>query len=516
VEEKAHWLRSARERYRRLIMTVLLCCVLLLVGGFIAASRGELFRAPMVLGPPGGQHLVAGYVGPLVTKPSFVLSWQEPDGTWSAAEEIPGRYESACLYRGLLYVFFDDRSYSSYRRAEHVERELFPFDWTPASVVVLGEEMVAFGGVGEKAVSVASLRSGHWVEGPRLTVGDRAVGSLQAVALADRVAACWQEEGEGSGAPGRGLFFATFDGQRWGEVRVVTLGPVRGCSLGKELGGGLVLVSLEPDPRDGRGEKLWERVGDGETWRGPVAVNLPRAFLVGRVLDFNLAEGVSGPQLVVSRAGGIEAYERHGADWGRGAVLLRRGWPGGLDVGAWFAVSLGALALLGVATTLLFLRLGRVSEGAVHSEIGYASLAERGVAVAFDTLLIFVGVLLLSDIYDPSEAALATALSQVAYATILEAYWGQTLGKRLVGIVVVTPALAAIGFRRSFVRNTLRLVDSIPVYLIGVVSIVLSPQRQRLGDRLAGTIVLRESTLLVPRAATLAAKADAGGAEEGE
>jgi uncharacterized RDD family membrane protein YckC len=79
---------------------------------------------------------------------------------------------------------------------------------------------------------------------------------------------------------------------------------------------------------------------------------------------------------------------------------------------------------------------------------------------------------------------------------------------------VVTPALAAIGFRRSFVRNTLRLVDSIPVYLIGVVSIVLSPQRQRLGDRLAGTIVLRESTLLVPRAATLSAKADAGEAEE--
>jgi uncharacterized RDD family membrane protein YckC len=148
----------------------------------------------------------------------------------------------------------------------------------------------------------------------------------------------------------------------------------------------------------------------------------------------------------------------------------------------------------------------------VHSEIGYASLVERGVAVTFDTLLIFVGVLLLSDIYDPSQAAVATALSQVVYATILEAYWGQTVGKRLVGIVVVTPGLEPIGLRRSFVRNTLRLVDSIPVYLylVGVVSIMLSPQRQRLGDRLAGTMVLRESTLLVPRAATVAAKTDPG------
>jgi len=127
-----------------------------------------------------------------------------------------------------------------------------------------------------------------------------------------------------------------------------------------------------------------------------------------------------------------------------------------------------------------------------------------------------VVVLLLGDTYDPRDAAFATAISQVAYATILEAYWGQTVGKRLVGIVVVTPNLEAIGLRRSFVRNTFRLVDGFPAYLIGVVSVVLSPQRQRLGDRLAGTVVLRESTLLVPRAATLEAKADGGDAEGGQ
>jgi uncharacterized RDD family membrane protein YckC len=515
VEEREHWLRSARRRYRRLLTTVVLCCVLLLLAGFVAVSRGELFRAPMLLGPPGGQQLVAGYVGPLVTEPSFLLSWQEADASWAPAVEIPGRYESACLYRGLLYVFFDDRSYSSYRRGEHVERELFTCEWTPASVVVLGEEMVAFGGVGEKGISAASLRGGQWVEGPGLKVGDHPVGNLQAVALADKVAVCWQEEGEETGGPERGIFLDTFDGQHWGEVRVATLGPVRGCALGKEPGGGVTIVSLEPEARGG-GEKLWERVGHGETWRGPQPVNLPHAFLGGRVLDFSLAEGVGGPQLVVSRAGGIEAYERQGTNWERVALLLQRGWPGGLSVRAWFLLSLAALALLGVATVLLFVRLGSMSEGAVHSEIGYASLVERGVAVVFDMLLIGVGVLLLSDIYDPKEAGLATALSQVVYATVLEAYWGQTVGKRLVGIVVATPSLEAIGLRRSFVRNTLRLVDSFPAYLIGVVSVLFSPQRQRVGDRLAGTVVLRESTLLVPRAATLAAKSDGSEPEEAE
>lgn len=548
MEERAHWLRSARRRYRRLVSTVLLSCVLLLLGGFIAASRGELFRAPLVLGPPGSQQLVAGYVSPLVTEPSFVLSWQGPDRTWAPEVEIPGRYEAACLFRGLLYVFFDDRSYSSYRRGEHVERELLPFEWTPASVVAVGEEMVAFGGVGEQAISVASLRAGQWVDGPRLQVGARPggatspsvlpppsedhqearpvvgkgpgpatrVGNLQAVALAGEAVVCWQEAAEEGQGTGRGLFLSTFDGQRWGAVRVVTLSAVRDFALGEGADGEVVLVSLEPDPHGGGGEGLWERVGKGESWRGPQPVNLPHAFLTGRILDFSLAEGAEGPELIVSRAGGVEAYPQQGANWGQVAVLLRRGWPGGLGVGAWLALSLGALALLGVATTLLFLRVGARAEGALHSEIGYASLVERGVAVVFDTLLIFVVVLLLGDTYEPRDAALATLLTQVAYATVLEAYWGQTVGKRLVGIVVVTPNLEAIGLRRSFVRNTLRLVDGVPAYLIGVVSVVLSPQRQRLGDRLAGTIVLRESTLLVPRAATLEAKADGGDAEQGQ
>ncbi len=88
-----------------------------------------------------------------------------------------------------------------------------------------------------------------------------------------------------------------------------------------------------------------------------------------------------------------------------------------------------------------------------------------------------------------------------------------SLGKRLVGIVVVTPGLEVIGPSRSLLRNLVRLVDSFPVYLIGFISIGLSGRRQRVGDRLAGAVVLRESALMVPRVGTVPGVSPAGDAE---
>ncbi len=70
-------------------------------------------------------------------------------------------------------------------------------------------------------------------------------------------------------------------------------------------------------------------------------------------------------------------------------------------------------------------------------------------------------------------------------------------GHRLVGIRVVRSADGAgraasrpPGIGRSLVRNALRLVDGLPLNLTGVVLILRSPERARLGDRLARTRVV--------------------------
>lgn len=70
---------------------------------------------------------------------------------------------------------------------------------------------------------------------------------------------------------------------------------------------------------------------------------------------------------------------------------------------------------------------------------------------------------------------------------------GRTPGKRLNGLRVVLVSGAPIGFLASAVRNVLRLVDLLPfAYLVGIASILVTDKNQRVGDVVAGTLVVRE------------------------
>jgi uncharacterized RDD family membrane protein YckC len=69
---------------------------------------------------------------------------------------------------------------------------------------------------------------------------------------------------------------------------------------------------------------------------------------------------------------------------------------------------------------------------------------------------------------------------------------GRSPGKAAVGLRVVRRNGFPIDLRSSLVRNVMRMVDILPAYyLVGLISIVLSPGSERLGDHVAGTIVLR-------------------------
>lgn len=81
------------------------------------------------------------------------------------------------------------------------------------------------------------------------------------------------------------------------------------------------------------------------------------------------------------------------------------------------------------------------------------------------------------------------------YFIFFEASWnGQTPGKRLIGIRVVRDGGYPLDFMGSLLRNTVRVIESIPpfLYLPSAVSCVLSSQNKRLGDYAAGTIVVRD------------------------
>nr|WP_074600045.1 RDD family protein [Sediminibacillus halophilus] len=73
-------------------------------------------------------------------------------------------------------------------------------------------------------------------------------------------------------------------------------------------------------------------------------------------------------------------------------------------------------------------------------------------------------------------------------------FGGKTIGKRLMGIRVVQDNGHSITWLSSLIRNLMRIVDMLPAsYLLGMLLVFFHPQHKRLGDIVAGTIVVHES-----------------------
>ncbi|MDQ0231149.1 RDD family protein [Metabacillus malikii] len=81
-----------------------------------------------------------------------------------------------------------------------------------------------------------------------------------------------------------------------------------------------------------------------------------------------------------------------------------------------------------------------------------------------------------------------------AYYVVLEYFsGGKTVGKRIVGIRVIQDNGHSITLLSSFIRNLLRIIDSLPAYyLLGMFMVFFHSKNKRLGDLVAGTIVVHE------------------------
>jgi uncharacterized RDD family membrane protein YckC len=80
------------------------------------------------------------------------------------------------------------------------------------------------------------------------------------------------------------------------------------------------------------------------------------------------------------------------------------------------------------------------------------------------------------------------------YFSLFEAFWnGQTPGKRLLKIRVIKDSGRQITLFEALARNLIRIVDALPsFYLIGVITMLCNREQKRLGDLVAGTIVVHE------------------------
>jgi len=147
-------------------------------------------------------------------------------------------------------------------------------------------------------------------------------------------------------------------------------------------------------------------------------------------------------------------------------------------------------------------------------ERGWSSLEKAGiplrfVAVALDTVLVFLPVLIVVGLLDgggyknhvngqtnagvdlSGNALLLLSAFCFGYYIFCEAATGATLGKRMVGIRVVGEDGEHVTFGAAVVRNLVRIVDALFFYFVGFIFAILSTRGQRLGDRTAHTVVVR-------------------------
>lgn len=149
-----------------------------------------------------------------------------------------------------------------------------------------------------------------------------------------------------------------------------------------------------------------------------------------------------------------------------------------------------------------------------------ASIGNRFLACAIDhalqaaaLALIAIAFIVLADLSN-IEGALSGApkwvyavmiitlfLVLTGYFAFFEWIWsGQTPGKRWLKLRVIREDGRPITFWEASVRNLLRSFDMMPApfYSVGLISVFASPRDQRVGDMVAGTVVVREREAEAP------------------
>lgn len=149
-------------------------------------------------------------------------------------------------------------------------------------------------------------------------------------------------------------------------------------------------------------------------------------------------------------------------------------------------------------------RLAIATPEGVAVELVLAGVGSRAAARLLDSLLQLVAVVVavvLIAVAEASGPAVAVGLvllfaTMFLYDPVFEALGsGRSPGKRWTGLRVVRLDGGPVGWGSAAVRGALRIVDLLPgTYLVGLVSVLATQRNQRVGDLVAGTIVVRERT----------------------
>jgi len=154
----------------------------------------------------------------------------------------------------------------------------------------------------------------------------------------------------------------------------------------------------------------------------------------------------------------------------------------------------------------------------VSLDFALASVGSRFLALALDTIVqasAIAAVILVAlaglvatgvawrgvGVWVEAAALLILFTLYYGYFGAFEALWsGQTPGKRVVGLRVLSVTGRPVSVSEAILRNVVRVADQLPgIYAVGILFVLVTGRNQRLGDLAAGTVVVHERPLAAPR-----------------
>jgi uncharacterized RDD family membrane protein YckC len=129
--------------------------------------------------------------------------------------------------------------------------------------------------------------------------------------------------------------------------------------------------------------------------------------------------------------------------------------------------------------------------------IGDAS-KKRMLALAVDnTLAIVLSLIVAGTVNSLGNFVVVAALSltYLMYFFVFEAWWSRTPGKYLFGLWVCQTDGSRCTLSSAVIRTLLRIIEVNPLLLGGLpagIMLMVTKRKQRLGDLLAGTVVIRK------------------------
>lgn len=477
-----------------------LVTVMLLVLGLLAVAM-VMVPSWQPAGPVFAERCGPG-VAMLLVEPGdqYRIEWRADKNLWSETEAFQGRVTATM--GGQKLVVFHGLSYTTYAAGadgapENERWDKFEPGWSVVAAAgnPLGPDW-AFGKLDDYTIVAARRDGGKWTQ-----VGElKRPGAVRELTAAAGPSGAWLWWREGNGVmsaplvdtawrprPPVGAVAPVVPSAAWGAVRPVAVDPDARIDAASGPNGPALYVAtrLKKTPI------LVTEILPGGARR---EFNLTKDWpFVAPLDEVSAADG--NPPAFAAVGGVIAQFAFLDIDQSLVDLLqtLFRYRPG---AGLWFLwMMFASFSIVGIGVSLLFER-RKVTQEALLDQArmlsGVAPLSSRMFAASIDTVPFLWGFELFGPEAGLVVSWIAATVICCVYHTAAEAVWGQSLGKRLAGIVVKRTDGTPATLPQILIRNSIRALEMTPPFLMLPAVLMISTKRmQRLGDLLSGTMVAR-------------------------